>query len=93
MIRSSTPARVICCCAATPGVSNTLCFFKASVLSTKSMSETIYSLVPHVPEVPIKPPMYKSRHDPVCVLAGSTFGEGNGGREREREKYRLEERD
>ncbi|CAM9811502.1 unnamed protein product, partial [Ectocarpus sp. 12 AP-2014] len=38
------------------------------------MPETIYSLVPHVPDVPVKPPMYKSRHDPVCVLAGSTFG-------------------
>lgn len=39
------------------------------------MAETIYSLVPHVPEVPVKPPMYKSRHDHACVLAGSTFGE------------------
>lgn len=39
------------------------------------MSETIYSLVPHVPVVPVKPPMHKSKHNHGCALAGSTFGE------------------
>lgn len=39
------------------------------------MPETIYSLVPRVPVVPVKPSMYKSKHDPACLLAGSTFGE------------------
>eukprot|EP00904_Undaria_pinnatifida_P013898 jgi/Undpi1/9639/HiC_scaffold_27.g12095.m1 len=38
------------------------------------MSETIYSLVPHVPVVPVKPPMHKSKHNHGCALAGSTFG-------------------
>lgn len=39
------------------------------------MPETIYSLVPREPAVRVKPPMYKSKHDPHCLLAGSTFGE------------------
>lgn len=55
------------------------------------MSETIYSLVPHVPDVPVKPPMYKSRHDPVCVLAGSTFGEGSVDKRVRKKKYTLME--
>lgn len=38
------------------------------------MQESIYNLVPeeHVPVV--KPPMYRSRHDPTAPLTGSTFG-------------------
>ena len=45
------------------------------------MSETIYSLVPHVPVVPVKPPMHKSKHNHGCALAGSTFGERHGAAE------------
>lgn len=60
--------------------------YSTSASPTTRMSETIYSLVPHVPEVPVKPPMYKSRHDPVCVLAGSTFGEGKRGKRNVKDK-------
>lgn len=45
-------------------------------LPSIEMTETIYNLVPQVPVVTSKPPMYKSRHSPGCALAGSTFGEG-----------------
>lgn len=41
----------------------------------RKMPESIYGLVPREPAVPVKPPMYKSKHDPRCLLAGSTFGE------------------
>lgn len=38
--------------------------------------ETVYNLVPEQVEVPVKPPMYRSRHDPKSMaLAGSTLGE------------------
>ena len=37
--------------------------------------ESIYNLVPVDVEVPVKPPMYRSRHDPKnSDIAGSTIG-------------------
>jgi hypothetical protein len=37
--------------------------------------ESIYNLVPVEVEVPVKPPLYRSRHDPkLADIAGSTIG-------------------
>lgn len=36
--------------------------------------ESIYNLVPQEYVAPVKPPMYRSMHDPSTPLAGSTFG-------------------
>jgi hypothetical protein len=36
--------------------------------------ESIYNLVPEVVEVAVKPPMYRSTHNPKSEITGSTFG-------------------
>jgi len=38
------------------------------------MSESIYNLVPQEYVAPVKEPMYRSKHDPLTPLSGSTFG-------------------
>lgn len=37
-------------------------------------SESIYAWIPRPPEVVVKPPMYRSKHNPVVPPTGTTFG-------------------
>ena len=39
--------------------------------------ESIYNLVPEEQAPVVKPPMYRSMHDPKGPIVGSTFGERN----------------
>lgn len=39
------------------------------------MSENIFNLLPRNTPTPPKPPMYRSKHDPIATLIGSTICE------------------